>query len=231
MKTLQTVKSYINPLFTRDYWQMLADYVGLGRKRSGAKIVDRSGLADFLHSRSSHVAQTSLYGYLRTRAGTRFPQLFENEDLLKSINIAKWHVWLAAMSDLGVHIGQNLHQSGHFDHEQVKSLMSSMVREIVAQQGDPDEAGPDYAAARDKMLQRVETCDWTLERDDDTVFSHSPEALYYWAPIAEELKEHDESIVKNSIRYRWIEVRRATRDQLDYAALHQNLADDSEPGQ
>lgn len=227
MKSLQIVKSYIDPLFTRDYWQMLADYVGLGRKRSGAMIVDRAGLADFLASRASHVAQSSLYGYLRTRAGTRFPQLFENEDLLKSINIAKWHVWLAAMSDLCIHVGQNLHQSGHFDNEQVGRVMSSLVRDIVEQQGDPDEAGPDYAAARDKLLQRIETCDWSLERDEDTVFSHSPEALYYWAPIAEELKEHDESIVKNSIRYRWIEVRRATRDQLDCAALQASLVDDS----
>ena len=68
------------------------------------------------------------------------------------------------------------------------------------------------------------TCDWNLERDDETVFSASPEALYYWSPIADELKQRDETIVKNSIRFRWIEVRRLTRRVLDGEALAQSLA-------
>ena len=219
MKSRQIVKTYVNPLFTRSYWQMLADYVGLGRRKNTAIIRTREDLVDFLSSRASHVSQSSLYGYLRTRAGTRFPQLFENKDLVQSINIAKWHVWLASLSDLCVFVGQNLYRSGRFEADEIDRIMTSALREILAAQGDPDEAGPDYAAARDKHLQRVETCDWSRDRDDDTVFSRSPEALYYWAPISEELKEHDESIVKNSIRYRWIEVRRATRDQLDCEAL------------
>ena len=68
-------------------------------------------------------------------------------------------------------------------------------------------------------MQRISSCDWKLERDDDTVFSQSPEALFYWSPIADELKERDETIVKNSIRFRWIEVRRSTRSMLDCDAL------------
>ena len=61
------------------------------------------------------------------------------------------------------------------------------------------------------------------DRDDDSVFSQSPEALYYWAPIADELKTRDETIVKNSVRYRWIEIRRSLRNLLDCNALAQTL--------
>ena len=81
---------------------MLTDYVGIGRRQREVSITDVDTLSRFLGSRASHVAQASLYGYLRTRAGTRFPTLFENPDLLKSINFAKWHIWLACVSDLGL---------------------------------------------------------------------------------------------------------------------------------
>ena len=95
---------------------------------------------------------------------------------------------------------------------------------LVDEAGEPDEAGPDFVAARDKALQRIDSCDWSIERDDDTVFSMSPDALFYWSPIADELKERDENIVRNSIRFRWIEVRRNTRKLLDADALARDEA-------
>jgi hypothetical protein len=72
------------------------------------------------------------------------------------------------------------------------------------------------------MFQRVTTCDWKQERDDETLFSQSPDALFYWSPIADELKERDETIVKNSIRFRWIEVRRSALQKFDFDALALN---------
>ncbi len=222
VKSIEVIKSYVNPLFTRDYWEMLGDYVGIGRKRRQRPITDIDALAEYISSRASHVAQASLYGYLRTRAGTRFPQMFENADILRSINIAKWHIWLACMSDLCVFIGQCLVQADAIDESRVRELIPAALRRALDQTGEPEEAGPDFSASRDKVLQRVETCDWSIERDDDTVFSMSPDALYYWSPIADELKERDEAIVRNSIRFRWIEVRRRTRNLLDAEALAQD---------
>jgi len=224
MNTRDLVKNYVNPLFTRDYWQMLGEYLGIGRARKHRSIIDRETLAEFIGSRASHVSQASLYGYLRTRAGTRFPTMFENPDLLVSINIAKWHIWLACLSDISIYCGQCLRQSGEFDDETIGRVMTEAVRRVLDETGEPDEAGADFAAARDKALQRVSTCDWSIERDDDTVFSQSPDALFYWSPIADELKERDEPIVRNSIRYRWIEVRRNLRRLLDSKALAESLA-------
>ena len=223
MKALESVKNLVNPIFTRSYWQMLGDYVGIGKHRKAERVTDRESLATFLNTRASHVAQTSLYGYLRTRAGTRFPEMFEHPDLLTSINIAKWHIWLACLSDLTIFTGQHLYQSGEIEESDLKELMRAALEQVLEEIGAPEEAGEDFVPAREKVVQRIVTCDWKVERDDDTVFSQSPEALFYWAPIADELKELDESIVKNSIRYRWIEIRRSLRKLLDCKTLVETL--------
>lgn len=223
VKSLEIIRNWFNPVFTREYWHNLGEYLGIGRRRREAAVDDADALAEFISTRASHVAQASLYGYLRTRAGTRFPQMFENPDLLTSINIAKWHVWLACVSDLCVYSGQYLVQSDEFDAERVAAVLPETLRRVLDEAGEPDEAGPDFAAARDKVTQRIDACDWSLERGDDAVFSASPEALFYWSPIAEELKQNDEPIVKNSVRYRWIEVRRSVRRLYDPAALSRRL--------
>ena len=223
MKSLETIKNWVRPVFNRDNWQNLGELLGIGRRRREAPVGDVDALAEFISTRASHVAQASLYGYLRTRAGTRFPQMFENPDLLTSINIAKWHVWLACVSDLCVYSGQYLAQSEPFDAERVAAVLPDTLRRVLDDAGEPDEAGPDFAAARNRVLQRVDACDWRRERDDDSVFSASPEALFQWAPIAEELKDRDESIVRNSVRFRWIEVRRSVRRLYDPEALSRAL--------
>ncbi|MDH3219375.1 MAG: esterase [Gammaproteobacteria bacterium] len=223
MKALDFVKTYVNPLFTRSYWQMLGDYVGIGKNKKVKPIANQDALAEFIASRASHVAQTSLYGYLRTRAGTRFPAMFENPDIVTSINIAKWHIWLACVSDLSIFAGQCLYKSGSVELDKIQQLVPAALQQVLDETGEPDEAGQDFVAAREKIVQRIKTCDWEHERDDDAVFSASPEALYYWSPIADELKEQDEAIVRNSIRFRWIEVRRSLRRLLDCEALAQNL--------
>ncbi len=229
MKSLESVQSLVKPLFTADYWQTVSEYLGIGRKHKKQRVTDRDSLAEFLDTRASHVAQSSLYGYLRTRAGTRFPEMFENPDLLQSINIAKWHIWLACVSDLCLFSGQHLYQSGKLDESAIRQLLPEALRQIFDNTGEPEEAGPDFAGGREKVVQRVGTCDWTLKRDDDAIFSQSPEALFYWSPIADELKERDELIVKNSIRFRWIEVRRGARALLDCDALAQHQSTTETP--
>ncbi len=224
MKSLETVKNLVKPLLTRKFWQMMEDYVGIGKQKKSEVISDSETLAQFIDSRASHVAQTSLYGYLRTRSGTRFPELFENPDILMSINIAKWHIWLACVSDLSVFAGQCLQQSEKFDESAIKSLMPRALARVFDKIGAPSEAGGDFISARENVIRRIGSCDWSLQRDDDTVFSQSPPALYYWAPIADELKERDEEIVKNSVRFRWIEIRRSARHLLDFKALANSLS-------
>ena len=193
--------------------------MGFGNHKGGTTITNAEAFAQFINTRASHVAQTSLYGYLRTRAGTRFPELFENPDILISINMAKWHIWLACVSDLSVFTGLLIHQSQQITPAEINKLMSSTLDRILQQTEIPEEAGDDIIVATEKVRHRINNFDWTQDHDDDSIFSQSPEALYYWSPIADELKTRDEEIVRNSVRFRWIEVRRSARRLLDINAI------------
>ncbi len=222
MKALKTVKTLLALLRSPTARHSVGHYFGLGKNKTKARIEDADALAQFINTRASHVSQTSLYGYLRTRAGTRFPELFKNPDILISINIAKWHIWLACVSDLCIFIGQTMFQSGRVGPTEIESLMTTILDRILQQTEIPAEAGEDFESAIEKERERIGSCDWSLDRDDDTIFSQSPSALYYWSPIADELKERDEIIVRNSVRFRWIEIRRSVRQQLDIELIFQN---------
>ncbi|MGI9334034.1 MAG: esterase [Gammaproteobacteria bacterium] len=214
-------------------WQVLKNYAGANRLGRRRRVGDRAALEHFLDSRSSHVAQMSLYGYLRTRAGTRYYELFDDAAFHASMNIAKWQIWLACLSDLSVYAGGLVAQragtkglavagagSGAQD---VKTLVQSLVDGILERTGVPADAGEDFAPASQALRERLAACDLQVVADDESAFCHSPEALVYWAPVVDDLKSLDEEIVKNSIRFRWQEVRRDLRRNLDADALMASL--------
>ena len=53
----------------------------------------------FIQEQSAQVSQMTLYGYLKTRMGAKHVLMFEDKDFLKSINIAKWHIYAASLID------------------------------------------------------------------------------------------------------------------------------------
>lgn len=205
--------------WTAELWRGLCDYFGsLGRRRI-EPIIDSTALRDFLETRASYVAQTSLYGYLRTRAGQLYPQLFDNDEYVQSINVAKWYMWLACLSDLAVYAGGLLNQRSKLSSDKIGMLMQGLVTGILENTGTPAEAGEDFAGQAERVRARVAGCNWVDVCDDETSFSESPTALVRWAPIVDTLKELDEEIVKNSVRFRWQEVRRDLREHLDADAV------------
>lgn len=198
-----------------DLWRTLREYLGTVGQGRTQRITDRESLRQFLESRASHVTQISLYGYLRTRAGARYPELFANEDFVKAINIAKWYIWLACLSDLSIFAGGLIAQRTGAGREVIGSLMAETVEAILSSTGIPVEAGSEFQAQANSVRARVESCDWSLVRDDETPFEASPAALIQWAPIFDDLKRLDDEIVRNSVRFRWQEVRRDLRRNLD----------------
>lgn len=202
-------------LLTAPFWKPLLDRIGTGRSSRDRPVTDPDGLAYFIRTRAAHVAQTSLYGYLRTRAGTRFPELFSDDAFVASINIAKWHVWLACVSDLAIYAGGLVHRQTPAFAAMVAPLMESVVNSILQENGAPAEAGGDFASHASRVRSRIALCDWGAVPDDESAFSQSPSALVHWAPIVDELKQLDEEIVLNSVRFRWQEVRRDLRRLLD----------------
>lgn len=210
--------------WSHDLWHGLRDYFGsLGRRRA-EPINDRAGLRRFLDTRANFVAQTSLYGYLRTRAGMIYPQLFDDDEFVKSVNVAKWHVWLACLSDLSVYAGGLLAAQSPARASTAGALVQETVAAILHDTGTPPEAGAEFAAHAERVRNRLATCDWANVTDDETPFRESPGALIHWAPIVENLKELDDEIVRNSVRFRWQGIRRDLRRDLNADAVLQATA-------
>ena len=64
------------------------------------KIRNLKDLETFIQNKSAWVTQVTLYGYLKTRMGTRYVLHFDNEEFLASINKAKWNIYIVALQDL-----------------------------------------------------------------------------------------------------------------------------------
>ena len=202
-----------------EIWALLRSYLGLGRMVREAPIRSPEDLARYLEERASFVGQTSLYGYLRTRAGMRYPELFDDDPFVESINIAKWHVWLDCLSDLSVHAGGRLAHRVPHETPRIGRLMPALVGGILEAAGEPAEAGLEFAGHAARVRRRLARTDWLAVGDQEAAFTESPAGLVRWAPIVDELKRHDEEIVRNSVRFRWQEIRRELARTLDARAV------------
>ncbi|MEC9369172.1 MAG: esterase [Pseudomonadota bacterium] len=202
-----------------DVMGALKEFFVTGRRKRQEPIVDQESLARFLDQRASYVAQMSLYGYLRTRAGVRYFELFHNDEFIVMLNVAKWHVWLDCLSDLAVYSGGLLHQRSGTSPQKVGKVVGGAVSGILKKTGVPADSGKKYSAHAERVRKRLDKVKWAKVTDDEGPFSESPMSVVEWAPIIETLKELDQSIVINSVRFRWQEIRRALREHLDAEAV------------
>ena len=160
----------------------------------------------YAESRAAFVSQVTLYGYIKTRAGTQFPKLFENETYLQSMKIARWHIFGAAVCDLALFISAQLVAAGH-DGAKAAKVANRIIESILAdyQQEDIDPAEFTKMVKRGKA--RAAVADWAGLVDGPLAFQSSADALMRWAPMADEFKKLDDEIVRNSIHIKWIEIR------------------------
>ena len=175
-------------------------------------LTTRQQLYDFIDSRAAFVSQVTLYTYVKARAGTQFPKLFQNDDFLTSLRIARWHVYGAAICDLGLFAIAQLKRDGGLNDKAAQELAIEMLDGILLDY-DQDDIGPkDFAAMGDTGKQRAAFANWDAIADGPSAFQSSSDAVFRWAPIADELKDNDEEIVRNSIHLRWIGVRRDLKE-------------------
>jgi len=59
-----------------------------------------------------------------------------------------------------------------------------------------------YTKAKNQFEERFNTLSWTSFYKDNP-FKISSEALFFWAPVAPELKNLDKQIVINSMQLKW----------------------------
>ncbi len=175
-------------------------------------------LAIFINNQASHLAQTSLYGCLRARAGGDFPRLFNDPDFVAAVNVAKWRIWLAAVGDLAIFAG-GLLTAGGVAPAVARGWILETLTVILDEAGRPVEAGDDFAAALDAQTRRVAADSLAADRPLDAIFHASPAALATWGPWVIPVVDNDLSILRNSVRYRCREPRAALRRRLNVASF------------
>ena len=161
-------------------------------------INSKEDLQKFIQQRSAHVTQNTLYGYLKTRMGHKFTIMVEDEVYSKSINIAKWNIYMASLADLTFYVSSYLMNEKNLKENNSKEFFLNII-EKEKENGLSEEI---YDKAKEIFLTRYKKIDlkkYYLENP----FRESCKALCYWSPIADELKTLDEKIVLNSMKLKW----------------------------
>ncbi len=161
-------------------------------------INSKKDLENFVQERSAHVVQTTLYGYLKTRIGTRYALMVEDEKFTESINIAKWNIYVAAISDLTFYVFSYLIDKKNLkENDSEKIFLNILDKEL--------KNGLDkkiYENSKNEFIVKAKSINWHNYHLSNP-FKESGLALYKWSPIADELKVLDKEIVLNSIMLKW----------------------------
>ena len=157
---------------------------------------------NFIQEQSSLVSQLTLYGYLKTRMGAKHVIMFEDEDFLKSINIAKWHIYSSSLVDCTFFCFSYLHKEKNFFE---KDNANRVFFEILNTEKTNDMNLEAYEVAANEFNSRFEKINWETYYYSKP-FEYSCKALYKWSPIADELKKFDKEIVFNSMLLKWLNV-------------------------
>lgn len=171
-------------------------------------VATRSELIDFIDSNAAYVSQVTLYTYIKARAGMQFPKLFDNDEFLTSLRIARWHIYGAAVCDLTLFAAAQLMRTNLKSDAEIKQFASALIDDIFTSNDQQDIDKNRFMDIATTGKKRVDHADWDDIVDGPNAFQSSSDAVFKWAPIADELKNNDEEIVRNSIHLRWIGVRR-----------------------
>ena len=138
--------------------------------------------------------------------GMKYPTLFKEDLFIESINIAKWQIYAACLSDLAIYMAARVcAKTG--DAEETSSVALESFSAILKDRF----ANPEFTGNASELLyafeQRLALVDWNYCREGEGAFKESPAALIRWAPIEDHLKKYDAEIVRNSIRFQWQRIR------------------------
>ena len=182
--TLQDVRNYVFPIkkITNKF----------------RNINSKKDLRNFIQERSAHVTQTTLYGYIKTRIGSRYAMMFEDEVFLKSINLAKWNIYMAALTDCTFYVFSYLIDKKNLKQNDALEIFIEII-ENEKSNGLEDKL---FKNTKLEFSQRLKEIDWKTYHQVNP-FKNSGLSLLKWSPIAENLKIFDKEIVLNSIKLKW----------------------------
>ena len=176
------------------------------------KIKNLDELEHFIQTKSAWVTQVTLYSYLKTRMGTRYVLHFDNDEFMKSVNLAKWNIYSVALQDLTFFVFSYL--KSNFNYEETKKAEEIFFRilEDETSNGMPQEI---IKEAKKTFNDRLQSIKWESYYND-LPFNPSALSLYKWAPIAEDLKILDKKIVLNSVILKWDIIKKEFRERIKF---------------
>ena len=176
------------------------------------KITNLDELEEFIQTKSAWVTQVTLYGYLKTRMGTRYVLHFENDKFMSSVNLAKWNMYSVALQDLVFFTISYLKANLNYQEvEKAKEIFFKILDDEISNKmplGIIEEAKKNFN-------HRCQKINWDTYFND-LPFNSSALSLYQWAPIADDLKKLDRKIVLNSVILKWDVVKKEFRERVKF---------------
>ena len=182
--------------FLKSAREYLFPYKKIASKFS--KINSEKDLQNFIQERSAHVTQTTLYGYLKTRMGHKFTFMVTDDEFSKSINIAKWNIYVVAISDLTFYTFSYLISQNNLKQNNSSDIFKNIINGEI-RNGLDEKISNEAKKKFDFKKSNINWKSYYLENP----FKESGLALYNWSPIADDLKKLDKEIVLNSIKLKW----------------------------
>ena len=178
-------------------------------------LVKLDQVIDYIDKNSSFVSQVTLYPYLKTRAGTQHPKLFENEKFLNSLRISRWHIYISCVNDMSIFIASICAKD--YDYSNIKAyklakyLSTTIFKKI--KQNDIDDSEFHLSVKNISKIYKGLILNQITKRE--VLFKKSADDLIKWVPVSEQFKKEDETILRNSINFRWIPIRKEVHQNID----------------
>ena len=176
------------------------------------KIGNLDELETFIQSKSAWVTQVTLYGYLKTRMGTRYVLHFENDRFMESVNQAKWNIYSVALQDLTFFTFSYLKVNLNYQEiDKAKEIFFKILDDEISNKMPLDL----IKETKQNFNERLQNINWD-NYFNDLPFNPSALSLFKWAPIADELKTLDRKIVLNSMILKWDVVKKEFKERLQF---------------
>ena len=176
------------------------------------KISNFDELEKFIQSKAAWVSQVTLYGYLKTRMGTRYVLHFDNDEFMRSVDLAKWNIYAVSLQDLIFFVFSYLKVNLNYkDIAKAKEIFFKILDDETT-----NKMPQDIIQESKKFFdERLKDINWDTYYVD-IPFNLSALSLYKWAPIAEELKTLDRKIVLNSVILKWDIVKKEFKESIKF---------------
>ena len=176
------------------------------------KIQTLDDLETFIQTKSAWVSQVTLYGYLKTRMGTRYVLHFDNDEFMASVNLAKWNIYAIALQDLTFFTFSHLKVNCNYNEiDKAKEIFLKILDDEISNKMPLDI----IEEAKKNFNERLQNINWEVYYND-LPFNPSALSLYKWAPIADELKNLDRKIVLNSVILKWDVVKKEFLERINF---------------